>query len=177
MSHNSKINNDLTFSAKVSALSKMNAIYLQFGNAGFAAIRKNYLYQGYITGFERLSELIKEEKWDRAGFLNEPVGGIKVFLQGYFEDRGRNMPEIWIEDNTIFLKTPACHKCVTVEAEKQERTAHPEICFVYCRATIEGMLRIFETLFPGLVINYYNVSSRRQSSDTDCVEAFQIIYP
>ena len=45
------------------------------------------------------------------------------------------------------------------------------------RAWAEGYLQVVADLFPGVVIHYHNLESRRSGAGQDCVEAFQVVVP
>ncbi len=77
----------------------------------------------------------------------------------------------------MYLRTKACKECLTVEAEALLPVVHREICFAYCRAWAEGYVQVVADLFPGVVIHYHNLESRRSGAGQDCVEAFQVVVP
>ena len=158
-------------------LQNICVLFQEFGNQAYRALEKYYTGIGFETGMERLTELIKQKKFSKNRFIGNPVKGIEEFLSGYFEDRGGNMPTIWIEDNTVFLMTEVSVPCVTVAAERDVEIQHRDICHIYCRTIAKGLILIFEDLFPGIQIQFYNVSSRRSKDGDDCVEAFKVIVP
>ena len=156
----------------------MNNIYdlhQEFGNNAFKSITRYYTNSGYTKGIERITKLTKENKFSKIEFEKDPVKSIADFLRGYFIERDGNLPEVWFENNTVYLKTEYCEYCVTIEAEKSAKHCHDDVCAIYCRAFAKGLISIFEDIFPGIVINFYNVSSRRDGKESDCVEAFQVI--
>jgi hypothetical protein len=126
---------------------------------------------------ERLIKLLKSEKFQAENFSENPVEGVRDFLQGYFADRGGNMPDIWVEGNTVFWETKYCKNCLTIEAEKLAEHCHDDVCAIYCRTFVKGIVAVLEDFFPEIVINFYNVSSRRDGKESDCREAFQILSP
>ncbi len=87
------------------------------------------------------------------------------------------MPDVFIEGNTVFLETKFCKNCLTIEAEKLAEHCHEDVCAIYCRTFAKGIVSVLEDFFPEIVINFYNVSSRRDGKDSDCREAFQVLSP
>jgi len=132
---------------------------------------------GYETGVERIIKLINENRFSKDEFKKNPVKGVENFLKGYFNDREGNQPEIWSENNTIFLKTPKSMPCITREAEKKVNIYHKDICHIYGRVFVKGLVKVFEEFFPGIKVNFYNAGSRRDDESSDCIEAFQVISP
>ena len=65
----------------------------------------------------------------------------------------------------------------TIEAEKLAEQCHEDVCAIYCRTFAKGIVSVLEDFFPEIVINFYNVSSRRDGKDSDCKEAFQVLSP
>ncbi len=164
-------------SAKLSDLSAVNALHAEFGDLAWPVLRRQYLALGYGEGVGRLTRLLETGDFSREKFAADPVDGVRVWLQGFFDDRGGAMPEIWVEDNTVFLCTRACKQCLTIDAEFTKPVAHREICYIYCRAWAEGYVQAVADLFPGLVVHYHNVDSQRAGPEHDCVEAFQVVAP
>lgn len=169
--------NTVDYENRKNDLSKIRFLYNEFGNLTYRAIEKYNTGIGYECGIERLTRLIKEKKFSKSQFMADPVKGIETFLHGFFKDRGGNLPKVWSEKNTVFLMTEISVPCITIEAEKEVPIRHREICSVYCRAEVKGLIQIFEDLFPGIQIQFYNVSSRRGPEGDDCVEAFKVIVP
>ncbi|MDA3812888.1 MAG: hypothetical protein PF570_01415 [Candidatus Cloacimonetes bacterium] len=174
---NDKGINNLSIQTRVEELNDFTLLHSKFGNVAFRAIQKNNLYSGFTVGMERITKLLKEEKFDIEIFQQNPVEGVREFLHGYFEDRGGNMPDIWADGNTVFLETKFCKDCLTIEAEKLAEQCHEDVCAIYCRTFAKGIVSVLEDLFPEIVINFYNVSSRRDGKDSDCREAFQVLSP
>ena len=174
---NDKEINNLSIQTRVEELNNFALLHHKFGNIAFRAIQKNNYYSGFAIGMERLTKLIKEDKFDIKAFQQNPVEGVREFLQGYFANRGGNMPDIWIEGNTVYLETKICKNCLTIEAEKLTEQCHEDVCAIYCRTFAKGIVSVLEELFPEIVINFYNVSSRRDGKDSDCREAFQVLSP
>jgi len=177
MENEGKSINNLKLSNRIEELNSINSLYLEFGDQAFRAIEKYYFNSGYQTGFDRLIKLVNEKKLSKNDIVKSPLETIRDFLHGYFADRGGNLPEVWIEKNTVYLKTEFCRYCVTIEAEKTAAKCHDDICAIYCRSFAKGLVKVLEEFYPGLVINFYNHSSRRDGKDSDCVEAFQVIIP
>jgi hypothetical protein len=177
MTDQKKSIDNLDLANRKNELVNVNTLYNHFGSAAFRAIEKQYTGSGYQTGVERLTRLIKNKLFSRSEFSRDPIKGIEEFLHGYFKDRGGNLPRVWSEKNTVYLMTEFNVPCVTIAAEKEVPVPHREICNIYCRAFVKGMLKIFEDFFPGIVINFYNASSRRGPEKGDCVEAFQVVLP
>ncbi len=172
---NDKGINNLCIQTRVNELNDFAFLHRKFGNLAFRAIQKNNFYSGFAVGMERLIKLLKEEKIDIEAFRRNPVAGVRKFLYGYFTDRGGNMPDIWAEGNTVYLETKFCNKCLTIEAEKLAEQCHEDVCTIYCRTFAKGIVSVLEDLFPEIVINFYNVSSRRDGKNSDCREAFQVL--
>jgi len=172
---NDKGINNLSIQTRVEELNDFTLLHSKFGNVAFRAIQKNNLYSGFTVGMERITKLLKEEKFDIEEFRSNPVEGVREFLHGYFADRGGNMPYIWAEGNTVFLETKFCKDCLTIEAEKLAEQCHEDVCAIYCRTFAKGIVSVLEDFFPEIVINFYNVSSRRDGKDSDCREAFQVL--
>jgi len=172
---NDKGINNLSIQTRVEELNDFALLHSKFGNVAFRAIQKNNLYSGFAVGMERITKLIKKEKFDIEEFRSNPVEGVREFLHGYFADRGGNMPYIWAEGNTVFLETKFCKDCLTIEAEKLAEQCHEDVCAIYCRTFAKGIVSVLEDFFPEIVINFYNVSSRRDGKDSDCREAFQVL--
>jgi len=175
MAETGKSIDNLNLQNRINELNNIYVLYQFFGDNAFRAIASYYENSGYSKGIERITKLIRENKFSISDFAENPQKSIADFLQGYFIDRGGNLPQVWYEENTVFLKTEYCKYCVTIEAEKTAQNCHDDVCAIYCRAFAKGLISIFETLFPSIVINFYNVSTRRDGSGNDCVEAFQII--
>ncbi len=177
MEQKGKSIDNLSLQNRIEELNNIYKLYKKFGNIAFNAIEKYYTNSGYEKGIERITKLINENKFTKRGFTLNPIKTITEYLKGYFEDRGGNQPEIWSKGNVVYLKTEYCKYCVTIEAEQTAKHCHDDVCAIYCRAFAKGLLLIFEELFPGIKINFYNVSSRRDGKKSDCLEAFQIIIP
>lgn len=165
---------NLNIKAREKEINIIKYFFDEFGESAFRTVQKYHFSIGYQKGYELLDTLLSNKKFSRDIFWKNPVCGVKDFLISYFKQRGGNMPEIWSENDTVYLKTAAEIFCVTEEAEKMALKSHNDICNIYCRSFVEGMIGIFEDLFPGLIINFYNVSSRRDEMRRDCVEAFQV---
>ncbi|MDP8201755.1 MAG: hypothetical protein P9M11_06390 [Candidatus Tenebribacter burtonii] len=174
---NEKGINNLSIQARVEELNDFALLHKKFGNVAFRAIQKNNLYSGYAVGMERITRLIKEKKFDTESFRLNPIEGVREFIHGYFADRGGNMPDVFIEGNTVFLETEFCKNCLTIEAEKLAEQCHEDVCAIYCRTFAKGIVSVLENFFPEIVINFYNVSSRRDGKESDCREAFQVLSP
>ncbi|MCF7793616.1 MAG: hypothetical protein K9N09_07455 [Candidatus Cloacimonetes bacterium] len=174
---NDKGINNLSLQTRIEELNDFALLHKKFGNIAFRAIQKNNSYSGFAVGMERLTKLTKAGKFDIEAFRQNPVEGVREFLQGYFADRGGNMPDIWAEGNTVFLETKFCKNCLTIEAEKLAEQCHEDICAIYCRTFAKGIVSVLEDFFPEIVINFYNVSSRRDGKESDCREAFQVLSP
>lgn len=166
---------NLDLQTRTEELNDIALLYRHFGDIAFRAVQKNNLQAGFSLGMTRLIKLIKTGKFDAAEFRKDPVNGIRDFLFGYFVERGGNLPNVWSEGNTVYLETKACVHCLTISAEKLAEKCHQDVCTIYCRSFAFGMVQIFSELFPEIVINFYNVSSRRDGIDLDCREAFQIL--
>ena len=102
---NDKGINNLSIQTRVEELNDFALLHRKFGNTAFRAIQKNNYHSGYAIGMERLTKLIKEIKFNIEEFRSNPIEGVREFLHGYFADRGGNMPDIWTEDNTVYLET------------------------------------------------------------------------
>ena len=174
---NDKGINNLSIQTRVDELNDFALLHRKFGDLAFRAIQKNNYNTGYAIGMERLIKLIKEDKFNIEKFRSNPVEGVREFLHGYFEDRGGNMPDIWAEGNTVYLETKICKNCLTIEAEKLAEQCHEDVCAIYCRTFAKGIVSVLEDFFQEIVINFYNVSSRRDGKESDCREAFQILSP
>ena len=174
---NDKGINNLSIQTRVDELNDFTLLHKNFGNVAFRAIQKNNFYSGFSVGMERITRLLKEDKFDIESFRQNPIDGVREFIHGYFADRGGNMPDIFIEGNTVFLETKFCKNCLTIEAEKLAEQCHEDVCAIYCRTFAKGIVSVLEELFPEIVINFYNVSSRRDGKDSDCREAFQVLSP
>jgi len=174
---NDKGINNLSIQTRVEELNDFSLLHKKFGNVAFRAIQKNNYYSGYAIGMERITRLIKEDKFDIEAFRLNPINGVREFIHGYFTDRGGNMPNVFIEGNTVFLETKFCKNCLTIEAEKLAEQYHEDVCAIYCRTFAKGIVSVLEDFFPEIVINFYNVSSRRDGKDSDCREAFQVLSP
>ena len=83
-------------------------------------MRKQYLSLGYQEGVARLVRQLEKGDFDRDAFASDPAEGVRSWLQGFFDDRGGAMPDIWAEGSTVYLRTRACKQCLTVEAELPE---------------------------------------------------------
>jgi hypothetical protein len=163
--------------AKLADLGEVNALHDAFGDRAWPVLRRQYLALGYSEGVARLTRLLADDGFDGDAFAADPVDGVRAWLKGFFDDRGAAMPDIWREGRTVYLRTQACKQCLTVDAERVRPVAHREICYVYCRAWAEGYVQAVADLFPGVVVHYHNVDSRRDGPEHDCVEAFQVVGP
>ena len=177
MEQTGKSIDNLNLQNRIDELNDIFELHNKFGNIAFNAIEKYYTNSGYAKGFDRITKLINNNLFSKNEFEQNPVKNITEFLKGYFIERGGNQPEIWSKENVVYLKTEYCKYCVTIEAEKSAKKCHDDICSIYCRSFVKGLISIFEDLFPGIIINFYNVSSRRDEKESDCLEAFQIIIP
>ena len=175
MQNKPKSIDNLNLQNRINELNNIYELHQVFDSNAFKAIARYYTNSGYAKGIERITKLLKENKFSRKEFEQDPVKNIADFLRGYFIYRGGNLPEVWFEENIVYLKTEYCKYCVTIEAERSAEHCHDDVCAIYCRAFAKGLISIFEDLFPGIVINFYNVSSRRDGKESDCVEAFQVI--
>jgi hypothetical protein len=158
-------------------LAGIHALEEAYGNLAWPVLRRQYLALGYAAGVERITRLVVEGHWSPDTLDGDPVGAVRDWLEGHFVDRDGAMPEIWAEETTVYLRTRGCRECVTIEAEKTRPVGHREVCYVYCRAWVEGYVSVLADLAPGLQINYHNLDSRRDGAEHDCVEAFQVISP
>jgi len=165
---------NLNIKAREKEINTIKFFYDEFGESAFRSVQKYHFSTGYQKGYELLGSLLGSKKFSKNKFWKDPVCRVKEFLISYFKQRGGNMPEIWSENDTVYLKTAAEIFCVTEEAEKKALKCHNDICNIYCRSFVEGLLSIFEEVFPGIIINFYNISSRRDEKRSDCVEAFQV---
>ncbi len=171
---NKKGLDNLSVQAREQEINTIRHLFDEFGDPAFRAIQKYHFATGYTKGYELLNSLVGEKIFSKETFWEDPVSGVRDFLICYFERRGGNMPEIWAENDTVYLKTRVEVFCVTEEAEKHSLKCHTDVCNIYCRSFVEGYISIFEEVFPGIIINFYNVSSRRDDKRSDCVEAFQV---
>jgi len=162
---------------KLADLDAVACLHRAFGDVAWPVLRRQYLAAGYQTGVERLACELAADRFTPAGFTADPVAGVRDWLSGFFRDRGTARPEIWSEEGTVYLRTRGCERCLTREAEARRPVSHDEVCFVYCRAWVEGYVMVLADLFPGVIINYHNVDSRRAGAGHDCVEAFQVVAP
>lgn len=169
--------NTVDFNKRKEDLYNISVLFHEFGNLAYSVIEKYYTGIGYETGVERLTKLIKDDKFSKSRFMEDPVKGIEKFLFGYIKDRGGNLPTIWSEENSVFLMTEASVPCITVAAERDVKIQHKDICTIYCRAVAKGLIMIFEDFFPGIQIQFYNTSSRRGREGNDCIEVFKIVVP
>lgn len=174
---NDKGINNLSIQTRVEELNDFALLHKKFGNIAFRAIQNNNFYSGFTVGMEKLTKLVKAGKFKIEGFRQNPVEGVRDFLHGYFADRGGNMPDICVEGNTVYLETKFCKNCLTIEAEKLAEHCHEDVCAIYCRTFAKGIVSVLEDFFPEIVINFYNVSSRRDGKESDCREAFQVLSP
>ena len=165
---------NLCLKARKKEIDTIRHLYDVFGEPAFRAIQKYHFSTGYQKGFELLSTVLAEDLFADETFREDPVSGVKTFLVTYFERRGGNMPDIWSENDTVYLRTKAEVFCVTEEAEKQALKCHTDVCNIYCRSFIQGYISIIEAVYPGVIIHFYYVSSRRDDKRSDCVEAFQV---
>ncbi|MBN2460784.1 MAG: hypothetical protein JXB60_04175 [Candidatus Cloacimonetes bacterium] len=165
---------DTSIASRFKDLKEIEILLHTFGKQACTLIEKYHFYKGYQAGIRRLLAMIAEDRFDLIAFTVKPRVEIRNFLAGFFNDRGGNQPEIWLENTTIFLKTPGSRECITLEAEKKNPVPHQDICFIYCRSFALGLISIFADLIPGLKVSHYNISSRRLPGG-DCVEAFQIV--
>ena len=109
---------DFKLETRISELNQVAALHRRFGGVAFKAMRRYYLAAGYQAGVDRLLHLIATYDEYEKGFEKEPIRYISDFLFGFFKDRGGNLPEVWTEDDTVFLKTEDTAYCVTIAAEK-----------------------------------------------------------
>lgn len=174
MSEENALNN-LEIKNRIKELKDIIKLYENFGNSSFDLVERYNVSLGFETGYKRIFLLLKNNEFNKATFYENPVKIISEFLYNYFKDRGGNLPQVWRENNVIYLKTEFAKSCPTYEAEKSLPVPHCEICNIYCRSFVKGLLSVFVELFPGVKINFFNKSSRR--SGDDCVEGFQIICP
>lgn len=165
---------NLSVKARKEEINTIKYFYDEFGESAFRTIQKYHFSVGYQKGIELLKTQINNKQFSDKKFREDQTSGVKKFLISYFKQRGGNMPEIWHENDTVYLKTAADIFCVTEEAEKSALKCHNDICNIYCRSFVEGLLSIFEEVYPGIIINFYNVSSRRDAKRSDCIEAFQV---
>jgi len=165
---------NLSLEARKQEIDTIRHLYDAFGEPAFRAIQRYHFSTGYQKGFEMLSTLLSEEAFSDLSFRQDPVTGVEAFLVTYFRRRGGNMPDIWSEKDTVYLQTKAEIFCVTEEAEKHALKCHTDVCNIYCRSFIRGYINILEAVYPGIIIHFYNVSSRRDDKRSDCVEAFQV---
>jgi len=172
---NRKSIDNLKLNNRITELNNINKLHKEFGDNAFRAVEKYYYYSGFQAGFDRLLKLVDSKEVRSVHFLKDPVNTIRDFLNGYFIDRGGNQPDVWAENNIVYLKTEFCKYCVTIEAEESAEKCHEDICAIYCRSFAKGLIKVLEKFNPHLVINFYNVGSRRDGKNSDCVEAFQII--
>ena len=160
--------------ARVLELRSISELHDAFGREAFRAVRRLHLSTGYARGFRLLQTLVGEKAFSLDDFRRDPVAGVESFLREYFTRRGWNMPDIWSEGDTVFLRTCADVFCITEEAERSAPVCHGDVCNIYCRAFAEGLVSTLSEFFPALVINFHNVSTRRDTQRSDCVEAFQV---
>jgi len=165
---------NLNVKAREKEINTIKYFFDEFGEPAFRTIQKYHFSIGYQKGFELLNNQLNNKQFSKKKFWKDPVCGVKEFLIKYFKQRGGNMPEIWSENDTVYLKTATEVFCVTEEAEKKALKCHTDVCNFYCRSFVEGLIGIFEEVFPGIIINFYNISSRRDEKRSDCVEAFQV---
>ena len=163
--------------ARICELREIGELHKRFGGVAYRGLRRYYLAAGYQAGVDRLIKLISADAEYHKSFWNEPLAFIRDFLYGFFKDRGGNLPEVWVEGDIVFLKTEDTAYCVTIDAEKHVSGCHSDVCAIYCRAFAEGLISVFEEFFPGVVINFHNVSSQRSGAGIPCVEAFKIVVP
>ena len=175
MQNKPKSIDNLNLKNRINELNNIYELHQVFDSNAFKTIARYYTNSGYAKGIERITKLLKENKFSRKEFEQDPVKNIADFLRGYFIDRGGNLLEVWFEENIVYLKTEYCKYCVTIEAERSAEHCLDDVCAIYCRAFAKGLISIFEDLSLGIVINFYNVSSRRDGKESDCVEAFQVI--
>ncbi len=167
----------VSLAEKLADLDAVASLHAAFGDVAWPVLRRQYLAAGYQAGVERLARELQAGRFTPEAFTADPVAGVRDWLAGFFADRGTDRPDLWAEDATVYLRTRGCARCLTREAEQQRPVAHEEVCFVYCRAWVEGYVMVLGDLFPGVLINYHNVDSRRAGAGHDCVEAFQVVAP
>ena len=172
---NKKSIDNLNLQNRIDELNNIYKLHEIFGNNAFRTIEKFYNNSGFIKGIDLLTKMINQDEFSKDEFQQNPVFSIEKFLKRYFKERGGNQPEIWSEKNIVYLKTEFCKYCVTIEAEKSAKKCHDDVCAIYCRTFTKGIVSVLEDFFPEIVINFYNVSSRREGEEQDCIEAFQII--
>jgi len=177
VTQNKKGINSIELETRKSDLDNVKVLVNEFGKLAYSVVDKYYCNIGYETGVDRLIKLLRKNEFSKQDFLADPVKNIRDFLHGYFKDRGGNLPKVWTENNTVFLMTEISVPCITIAAEKLVGICHKDICNVYCRALAKGIIKIFEDFFPGIKINFYNKSSRRNGGRSDCIEAFQVVIP
>lgn len=165
---------ELDIEARILELRSIRDLHDAFGPQAFRAIRRLHLSTGYARGFRLLQTLVLEGVFSPEEFNADPVSGVESFLREYFTRRGWNMPDIWSEGDTVFLRTCANVHCITEEAESSAPACHGDVCNIYCRAFAEGLVSTLSEFFPSMVINFHNVSTRRDTKRSDCVEAFQV---
>jgi len=168
---------DFKLQTRIDEINNIFDLNNEFGNLAFRATERYYENSGYVAGYDRIVKLLKSGEFSKVKFLADPLEGVREFLHGFFVDRGGNLPEVWIENGVVLLKTEITKYCVTIEAEKTAKHCHNDICGIYCRAFAKGMISIFEAFFPGIIINFYNLTTQRDGKGSDCVEAFQILSP
>ena len=169
--------NTVDYDKRKNDLENIELLFSEFGDLTYPIMDKYYTGIGYETGVDRILALIKAEMFSRHRFWENPVKGIEEFLYGHFKERGGNLPKIWSEGDTVFLMTEVSVPCITAAAEKEVNLKHRDICNIYCRAVAKGLVMVFQDFFPGLQVQFYNVSSRRKNKGDQCIEAFKIIVP
>lgn len=155
-------------------ISSIRRMYDTFGETAFRTVRRSHFSEGYTRGYKLLADLLRERVFHADTFRIDPVAGVEGFLREYFVRRGWSMPDVSSRGDTVFLGTGAEAFCITEEAEKKAPGCHRDVCNIYCRAFAQGLVSVLEDAFPGMVLNFHNVSSRRDGKGSDCVEAFQV---
>lgn len=65
---NDKGINNLSIQKRVKELNNFALLHKKFGNIAFRAIQKNNFYSGFSVGMERITKLLKADKFDIEAF-------------------------------------------------------------------------------------------------------------
>jgi len=177
MSDEIKKDKNLDLSARVDEFNNIKFLIDQYGSSAYKAIEKYYRNSGYEAGFEKLLKMSTDKKITKESILKDPVKTVEFFLVEFFKERGGNLPEIWSDNDTVYLKTERSIWCPTPTAREKSGIFYRDVCHIHKRAFVKGFLEVIAEFVPEIIINSYNKSSRTNDEVSDCVEAFQVVSP
>ena len=94
MQNKPKSIDNLNLQNRINELNNIYELHQVFDSNAFKVIARYYTNSGYAKGNERITKLLKENKFSRKEFEQDPVKNIVDFLRGYFIDRGGNLLEV-----------------------------------------------------------------------------------